>query len=92
MGLKRKEFIKVPEKGSRQDLVFRSHSRLRREFTAGITLISESDAYLDVSFLALSEDKFLNWNKKADDYARFPEACQHGPVAGYMPQSKTFND
>jgi hypothetical protein len=39
--------------GTLKQLVFRSYSRHRRRFNAGITL-----KYLDVSFLALSEDKF----------------------------------
>jgi len=38
--------------------------RHRRKFTGGIYLISESGAYLDVSFLALSEDKFFTVTKK----------------------------
>ena len=35
-----------------------------------IKLISEPGAYLDVSFLALSEDKFLIVTKRMGDYSR----------------------
>jgi|GEM_PF-4374192 len=50
--------------GTLKQLVFRLYSRHRRKFTAGINLISEFSAYLDVSFLALSDDKFLTVTKK----------------------------
>ena len=36
-------------------------------------MIAEYSAYLDVSFLALSEDKFFTVIKKVGDYARYPK-------------------
>jgi len=50
--------------GIMNNLVLRSYSRHRRKFTEGITLISKYSAYLDVSFLALSEGKFFTGTKK----------------------------
>jgi len=64
--------------GTLKQLVFRSYSRPGREFTGGIILITESNAYLeysaylDVSFFALSEDNFLTVTKKMGDYSRYP--------------------
>jgi len=59
-------------KGYLETTCISSYSRHRREFTAGITLISEDNAYLDVSFLALSEDNFFTVTKEMGDYSRYP--------------------
>ena|GEM_PF-3304212 len=61
--------------GTLKQLVSHSYSRHKRKFTAGIALILEYSTCLDVSFLALSEDKFFTVTKKMGK--RLVIRCSH---------------